>query len=49
MFGYCSSLTYLDLSNFNTDKVKDMGNLFYFCSSLTSLNYLILIPPMLLI
>ena len=25
MFGYCSSLTSLDLSNFNTDNVSNMG------------------------
>ena len=41
MFNKCSSLTFLNLSNFNTDNVKDMGNMLYYCSSLTSLNYLI--------
>jgi len=38
MFCYCSSLTYLDLSNFNTNNVKDMSYMFCYCSSLTSLN-----------
>ena len=38
MFGDCSSLTSLDLSNFNTDNVKDMNGMFYNCSSLISLN-----------
>ena len=38
MFCYCSSLTYLDLSNFNTNNVKDMSYMFCDCSSLTSLN-----------
>ena len=37
MFGGCSSLTNLDLSNFNTSKVKDMSCLFQNCSSLTSI------------
>lgn len=38
MFKGCSSLTSLDLSNFNTSKVTDMTWMFYGCSSLTSLN-----------
>ncbi|MBR1712085.1 MAG: BspA family leucine-rich repeat surface protein, partial [Alloprevotella sp.] len=38
MFGYCSSLTSLDLSGFNTDKVTDMSLMFSGCSSLESLN-----------
>ena len=37
MFYYCSSLTSLDLSNFNTNNVTDMRSMFYNCSSLTSL------------
>ena len=37
MFSHCSSLTSLDLSNFNTNKVEDMSYMFYNCSSLTSL------------
>ena len=38
MFNDCSSLTSLDLSNFNTVNVKDMSLMFSGCSSLTSLN-----------
>ena len=40
MFSECSSLTYLNLSNFNTNNVNDiyMEGMFSECSSLTSLN-----------
>ena len=38
MFRYCSSLTSLDLSNFDTSKVISMGYMFDDCSSLTSLD-----------
>ena len=38
MFRGCSSLTSLDLSNFNTNKVTTMIGMFRECSSLTSLN-----------
>ena len=38
MFGDCSSLTSLNLSNFNTNNVQDMSGMFSGCSSLTSLN-----------
>ena len=38
MFSECSSLTSLNLSNFNTNNVTDMSYMFYKCSSLTSLN-----------
>ena len=38
LFFYCSSLESLDLSSFNTIKVKSMNNLFNGCSSLNSLN-----------
>ena len=38
MFNGCSSLTSLNLSNFNTSKVTYMNNMFNGCSSLTSLN-----------
>ena len=38
MFSECSSLLSLNLSNFNTNNVKDMSRMFYSCSSLTSLN-----------
>ena len=36
MFYNCSSLSSLNLSNFNTNNVQDMSNMFYYCSSLTS-------------
>ena len=38
MFNQCSSLTSLNLSNFNTNNVQDMSYMFQLCSSLTSLN-----------
>ncbi len=38
MFSECSSLTSLNLSNFNTNNVKDMDDIFSGCSSLVSLN-----------
>ena len=38
MFSDCSSLTSLNLSNFNTNNVTDMRYMFFKCSSLTSLN-----------
>ena len=38
MFNYCSSLKELNISNFNTNKVKDMENMFSDCSSLENLN-----------
>ncbi len=38
MFSDCSSLTSLNLSNINTNNVKDMGAMFYDSSSLSSLN-----------
>ena len=34
MFQKCSSITELDLSNFNTNKVKGMDNMFRRCTSL---------------
>ena len=37
MFYGCSSLTSLDLSNFNTANVIDMGNMFHICSSLMTI------------
>jgi surface protein len=37
MFSECSSLTNLNLSNFNTQNVTDMSWMFYNCSSLTNL------------
>ena len=38
MFSGCSSLTSLNLSNFNTNNVNNMSHMFSNCSSLTSLN-----------
>ena len=38
LFSYCSSLTSLDLSNFNTSNVTDMSYMFYDCEKLTSLD-----------
>ena len=38
MFCECSSLTKLDLSNFNTNNVTDMSWMFYKCSSLTNID-----------
>ena len=38
MFFGCSSLTSLDVTNFNTSKVTDMITMFSGCSSLTSLD-----------
>ncbi len=38
MFNECSSLTSLNLSNFNTNNVNNMNNMFYNCSSFTYLN-----------
>ena len=38
MFGYCRSLTTLDLSNFDTSNVTDMNHMFYNCESLTSID-----------
>ena len=38
MFSGCLSLNNLNLSNFNTQNVTDMGNMLYECSSLNNLN-----------
>ena len=38
MFCYCSNLTTLDVSKFDTSNVTDMKGMFYGCSSLTSLD-----------
>ena len=38
MFSECNGLTSLNLSNWNTSKVTDMGTMFNGCRSLTSLN-----------
>ena len=38
LFYGCSSLTNIDLSNFNTKNVTDMGGMFSGCSSLTNID-----------
>ena len=38
MFSYCTKLTSLDLSNWNTSKVTGMNNMFADCRNLTSLD-----------
>ena len=38
MFHGCSSLTNINLSNFNTQNVTNMSWMFYGCSSLTKKN-----------
>ena len=38
MFGNCSSLNSLNVSNFNTSKVTDMSYMFYSCGKLTTLD-----------
>ena len=38
MFWGCSSLEEINLSNFNTNNVTNMGGLFYKCFSLKELN-----------
>ena len=38
MFSGCSSLTNINLSNFNTNNVTNMNRMFYGCSSLTNIN-----------
>ena len=38
MFYECNSLTNINLSNFNTQNVTDMGYMFYGCNSLTNIN-----------
>lgn len=38
MFDYCTNLTSINFSNFNTSKVTSMSYMFYNCTSLTSLD-----------
>ena len=38
MFWECESLTNLNLSNFNTQNVKDIRSMFSYCKSLINLN-----------
>ena len=39
MFYNCSSLPKLNLSNFNAENVKNMGGMFYGCSSLQTVKF----------
>ena len=41
MFSDCSSLTNLNLSNFNTNNVTNMEYMFFGCSSLTNNNIIV--------
>ena len=38
MFAFCGRLENLNLSNFNTSNVVDMGEMFLYCSSLKEIN-----------
>ena len=38
LFSECNSLTNIDLSNFNTQNIKDMSYIFKGCHSLTKIN-----------
>ena len=38
MFSFCSSLTNIDLSDFNTNNATDIGGMFKGCSSLKKKN-----------
>ena len=48
IFYGCNSLKKIDLSNFNTQNVRNMSYMFYGCNSLKILIYLILILKMLM-
>ena len=39
MFSWCSSLTKLDLENFNTTNVTNMRSMFHGCSRLENLKF----------
>ena len=41
MFDGCSSLTNIDLSNFNTNNVTNMSGMFNLCSSLNRKNVIV--------
>ena len=41
MFFECSSLTNIDLSNFNTNNVTDMSGMFSECNKLTKNNIIV--------
>lgn len=36
MFAYCSKLTNLDVSNWDTSNVTNMSEMFWYCSKLTT-------------
>ena len=38
MFYHCNSLLEIDISNFDTKKVENMGGIFALCHKLTSIN-----------
>ena len=38
MFNECSSLTNINVSNFNTNNVEDMSNMFCDCNALKEIN-----------
>ena len=38
LFYYCSSLTNINIYNFNTQNVIDISNMFYNCSSLINID-----------
>ena len=38
MFSYCSNLTNIDLSNFDTKNAIDMRKMFYNCSNLANID-----------
>nr|DAG40454.1 MAG TPA: protein of unknown function DUF285 [Caudoviricetes sp.] len=37
MFAWCTNLTTIDLSGFDTSKVTNMGRMFYHCYNLTTI------------
>ena len=39
MFSYCNNLAILNLGNFNTSQVTNIGNMFFYCQRLTSLDF----------
>ena len=39
MFKYLTNISFINLSNFNTNNISDMTKMFYNCSSLTSIDF----------
>lgn len=39
IFSYCTTLTELDLSNFNTSNVTNMSSMFFYCTNLETINF----------